>query len=233
MTAVGKMRARWRARGGAGQSVTGLAAATLAVVALTAVPVTARAQAFPTIEPQRPVAVTYDLQSTASGPMRIEAFADPAQQVARLQLGQGSDYVLLDRATERVMLVSPAKGLVFVVSSAGMLHRRLGPDSGLRFTRDGHRMISGEDCTVWSVAGPQGSGDACITHDGVVLDAAGQGDRPDDHGQIPSGHLRAMAVSYAPLPPSLFVPPPGLQEVDLPPSLFRALIPGLAGIPSP
>jgi hypothetical protein len=196
-------------------------------------PMVAYAQAYPTIEPQRPVAITYDLSSTATGPMRIEAFADPVQQVARLQLGQGSDYVLLDRAHERVMLVSPDKGLIFVVSSAGMLHRRLGPDSGLRFVRTGHRMIAGEGCTVWSVFGPSGSGNACITQDGVVLEGAGQGDRPDDHGQIPSGHLLASAVSYAPLPPSLFAPPPGLQEVDLPPSLFRAMIPGLAGVPNP
>ena len=206
----------------------------IAAVALAAfAPAAASAQAFPTIEPQRPVAVTYDLTSTAAGPMRIEAFADPGEQVARLQLGHGSDYVLLDRGRERVMLVSPDKGLIFVVSSAGMLHRRLGPDSGLRFTRDGHRMIAGEACTVWSVVGPSGSGDACITHDGVVLEGAGQGDRPDDHGQVPSGHLLASAVSYGPLPPSLFAPPPGLQEVDLPPSLFRAMIPGLAGIPNP
>ena len=190
-------------------------------------------QDYPTIEPQRPVAITYDLSSTATGPMRIEAFADPAEQVARLQLGQGSDYLLLNRATERVMLVSPGKGLIFVVSSAGMLHRRLGPDSGLRFSRAGHRMIAGEGCTVWSVIGPSGRGDACVTHDGVVLEGAGQGDRPDDHGQIPSGHLQAIAVSYAPLPPSLFAPPPGLQEVDLPPSLFQAMIPGLAGIANP
>ena len=205
----------------------------LAVLALLGVSSGARAQDFPTIEPQRPVAITYDLSSTATGPMQIQAFADPAQQVARLQLGQGSDYLLLNRATEQVMLVSPGKGLIFVVSSAGMLHRRLGPDSGLRFTRAGHRMIAGEGCTVWNVVGPSGSGDACVTRDGVVLEGAGQGDRPDDHGQIPSGHLQATAVSYAPLPPSLFRPPAGLQEVDLPPSLFRALIPGLAGVANP
>jgi hypothetical protein len=220
MTALIEMRARWR---------WGLAGFVLSAFASAV----ASAQAYPTIEPQRPVAVTYDLSSTETGQMRIEAFADPVQQVARLQLGQGSDYLLLDRATERLMLVSPDKGLVFVVPSDGMLHRHLGPDSGLRFTRAGHRMIAGEGCTVWSVVGPSGSGEACITHDGVVLEGAGQGDRPDDNGQIPSGHLLAVAVSYAPLPPSLFAPPPGLQEVDLPPSLFRAMIPGLAGIPNP
>jgi len=220
MTVAIDRRMRW------GSAMTGFALVMLA-------PAVASAQAFPTIEPQRPVAVTYDLSSTATGQMRIQAFADPAGQVVRLQLGQGSDYVLLDRAAERVMLVSPDKGMIFVVSSAGMLHRRLGPDSGLRFARTGHRVIAGETCTVWSVVGPSGSGDACITHDGVVLEGEGQGDRPDDSGQIPSGQLVATAVSYAPLPLSLFAPPPGLQEVDLPPSLFRAMIPGLAGIPNP
>jgi hypothetical protein len=224
MTVVTKTRVRcW--------CLAGLARAALGLALLA--PAAARAQAYPTIEPQRPVAVTYDLSSTATGPLRIEAFADPARQVARLQLDRGPDYVLLDRATEQVMLVSPEKGLIFVVSTAGMLHRRLGPDSGLRFVRAGHRVIAGEGCTVWTVAGPSGGGDACITHDGVVLEGAGQGDRPDDHGQIPAGHLLAKAVSFAPLPPSLFAPPPGLQEVDLPPSLFRAMIPGLAGIPNP
>ena len=221
------MTARFPAR------VLGLKCLGVASVAFAmACPVVAWAQAFPTIEPQRPVAVTYDLSTTETGAMRVEAFADPAMQAARLQLGGGSDYVLLDRAHERVMLVSPDKGLFFVVSSAGMLHRRLGPDSGLRFARVGRRMIAGESCTVWSVQGPSGNGEACVTLDGVILQGAGQGDRPDDHGQVPSGHLVATAVSYAPMPDAFFAPPSGLQEVDLPPSLFRAMIPGLAGIPS-
>jgi hypothetical protein len=202
-------------------------------LAATGRPGAARAQDYPNIEPSRDVSVTYDLQSTAAGPMRIEAFASPEAEVLRLQLASGSDYLLLDRATERVILVSPDKGLVFAVPSNGMLHRRLGPDSGLRFARAGHRTVAGVGCTVWTVRGPGGHGDACVTHDGVVLDGEGQGDKPDDHGQIPSGRLVATSVTYAALPASLFVAPPGLQEVDLPPSLFRAMIPGLAGLQTP
>jgi hypothetical protein len=192
----------------------------------------ARAQGFPSIEPTRDAAVSYEFASTATGPMQIQAYASPELQMLRVQLATGSDYLLLDRTQERVMLVSPDKGLIFAVSSNGMLHRRLGPDSGLRFSRAGHRVVAGEGCTVWIVRGPSGGGDACVTRDGIVLEGDGQGDRPDDRGQIPSGHFVATSVSYGPLPPAFFTPPPGLQEVDLPPSLFRAMIPGLAGIPS-
>ncbi len=211
----------------------GGAAALAALVASAPAEAQPVAHDYPNIDPERPAAVTYDLTSTATGNMRIEAYADPAQQVLRLQIAGGADYLLLDRATERVMLVSPGKGLVFAVSSDGMLHRRLGPDSGLRFQREGHRTVAGETCTLWSVQGPGGEGGACVTHDGIVLEGSGHGYKPDDHGQIPSGRLVATSVRYGPMSPELFTPPAGLQEVDLPPSLFRALIPGLAGMPNP
>jgi hypothetical protein len=206
----------------------------LAIALVAAVwPGAARAQDYPSIEPLRDVSVTYDLQSTATGAMTIKVLASPEAQVLRLQLASGSDYLLLDRATERVMLVSPDKGLVFAVPSNGMLHRRLGPDSGLRFARAGHRTVAGLGCTLWMVRGPGGHGDACVTQDGVVLEGEGQGDKPDDHGEIPSGRVVATSVTYGALPEALFEAPPGLQEVDLPPSLFRAMIPGLAGIQTP
>jgi hypothetical protein len=210
-----------------------IAVAAGCALAALAGPAAARAQDYPDIEPLRQAAVTYDLDTTATGAMRIEAFADPGRQVLRLQLASGTDYLLIDRAAERVMLVSPDKGLVFVVPSNGMLHRRLGPDSGLRFTRDGDRTVAGLGCTVWTVRGPEGGGRACVTADGIILEGEGRGDKPDRQGQIPGGRIVAVSVSYAPLPASLFAAPADLQEVDLPPSLFRAMIPGLAGIPNP
>ncbi len=228
MTAASRLSVPARCRA----ALRGLAASGLVLGAMGAA-AAARAQDYPDIDPRRPATVSYDLSTTATGSLRVSAFADPALQVVRLQLGGGGDYLLLDRATERVMLVSPDKRLVFAVSSNGMLHRRLGPDSGLRFQREGQRVVAGEDCTLWHVRGPGGSGEACVTDDGIVLEGAGHGDRPDDHGEIPGGRLIATHVSYGPLPPSLFAPPPGLQEIDLPPSLFRAMIPGLAGFGQP
>jgi len=193
----------------------------------------ASAEGYPRIWPEREVAVTYDLQSTATGPMQLHVMASPMMQVMRIEFGGDGDYLLLDRGREKVRLVSPHKGLVFVVSSDGFLHRDLGPDSGLRFRQDGHREIAGRPCTLWTVAGPDGAGEACVTRAGVVLEGAGHGDRPNDQGQVPSGHLIATRVSDAPLSPALFVAPTGLQEVDLPLALFRAMVPGLSGLPAP
>jgi hypothetical protein len=193
----------------------------------------AMAADYPTVQPQRDVTVSYDLDSTATGPLHLRLMASPEMQVMRIEMGGNGDYVLLDRGQERVRLVSPSKGMVFAVSSDGFLHRDLGPGSGLRFEREGHRRIAGLGCTLWRVLGPGGAGDACVTVDGVVLEGQGRGSKPDDQGQVPAGHLVATAVSYAPLSPAFFEVPAGLQEVALPQTLFRAMIPGLAGLPAP
>ena len=218
-------------RGRRSASVCTAAAVAVFGLAVCAMPRVARAQDFPSIQPQRSATVSYDLNSTQTGPMHIQAFVSPELQMMRLQEGQGGDYLLLDRGHERVMLVSPGKNLVFAVSSAGFLHRDLGPGSNLRFQPRGHRDVAGHGCTDWAVEGPGGHGEACITRDGIVLAGAGQGNQPDDHGQIPSGRLTAVSVSYAPVSPDVFAIPPGLQEVDLPPSVLASMIPGLSGIP--
>lgn len=208
-------------------------AASLSGALLAAIAVPAMAADYPTVQPQRDVTVSYDLDSTATGPMHLRLMASPEREVMRIEMGGNGDYILLDRGQERVRLVSPGKGMVFAVSSDGFLHRDLGPGSGLRFEREGHRRIAGHGCTLWRVLGPGGAGDACVTEDGVVLEGQGHGSKPDDQGQVPAGHLVATAVSYAPLPPAFFDVPSGLQEVALPQTLFRAMIPGLSGLPAP
>jgi hypothetical protein len=209
-----------------------LLAASLAVpVAALALSAAAWAQGFPSIQPQRPAAITYHLDSTQTGPMEIQAFVSPELQMMRLQEGQGGDYLLLDRGHERVMLVSPSKHLVFVVPSDGFLHRDLGPGSNLRFHPRGPREVAGHGCMDWSVEGPSGQGEVCITREGILLAGEGRGDRPDDQGHIPSGRLTAVAVNYAPIPQDAFAIPADLQEVELPPALLTSMIPGLSGLP--
>jgi hypothetical protein len=200
---------------------------------LAGIAVPAMAADYPSVQPKRDVTVSYDLDSTATGPMHLRLMVSPEMQVMRIEMGGNGDYILLDRGQERVRMVSPSKGMIFAVSSDGFLHRDLGSGSGLRFERQGHRRIAGHGCTVWKVLGPGGAGDACVTEDGVVLEGQGHGFRPDAQGQVPAGHLVATAVSDAPLPPAFFEVPSGLQEVDLPQTLFRAMIPGLSGLPAP
>lgn len=193
----------------------------------------AAAQGYPRIWPERAVTVSYDFQSTATGPMPLRLTADPMQQVLRLDFGSAGDYLLLDRGQEQVRLVSPQKGMVFAVASQGFLHRDLGPGSNLTFQPEGRRMIAGWPCTEWKVTGPEGVGDACVTRDGVVLEGQGHGTKPDAQGQVQSGRLIATQISDAAVSPALFAPPPGLQEITLPLALFRAMVPGLSGLPAP
>jgi hypothetical protein len=199
----------------------------------------ARAQAYPPILPQREVSVSYAFDSSQTGPMRIAMWADPAERLMRIDLGQGGDYLLLDFQQDRVRLVAPHKGFIFAVAPAGLANLTLGPASHLDVQRAGERQVAGVDCRIWHASGRDGSGEACITHDGVILQGRAGGTLPASagsaaaSGQSDSAHLKAIAVSYAAIPRDVFAVPPGMQEVDLPPALFRAMVPGLSGLSAP
>jgi hypothetical protein len=207
--------------------------AAIGLMALAALSLPARAQDYPSIVPMRDAKVVYSVNSTSTGPMRIEVFAQPATQTLRVQLDGQQDYLLVDRGQEQAMLVAPDKGMVFVVPTNGMLHRQLDRSSGLRFQRAGSRMIAGSECTVWRLEGPSGRGDACVTQDGIVLAGEGHGDRANDQGQVPAGKLIAVSVDYDPQPPEFFEAPDGLPQVNLPPAMLAAMVPGLAGLLPP
>ena len=199
----------------------------------------ARAQAYPPILPQREVSVSYAFDSSQTGPMRIAMWADPAEGLMRIDLGQGGDYLLLDFQQDRVRLVAPQKGFIFAVVPAGLANLTLGPASHLDLHRAGERQVAGVDCRIWHATGRDGSGEACITGDGVILQGRAGGTLPASSqgtatsGQTDSAHLKATAVSYAAIPHDVFVAPQGMQEVDLPPALFRAMVPGLSGLSAP
>jgi len=210
-------------------------AAVIGLVALAsmAISLPARAQDYPSVVPMRDAKVIYDVTSTAMGPMRVEVFTQPATQTLRVQLDGQPDYLLVDRGQEQAMLVAPDKGMIFVVPTNGLLHRQLDRSSGLRFERAGSRMIAGSGCTVWRLEGPSGRGDACVTQDGIVLAGEGHGDRPNDQGQVPGGKLIAVSVDYDPQPPEFFEPPDGMPQVNLPPAMLAAMVPGLAALLPP
>jgi hypothetical protein len=193
----------------------------------------ASAQDYPLLLPQRDAAVIYDLDSSGTGPMRIEAHVSARDQKLRLQEVGKPDFLLVDRGAEQVMVVAASKGLIFAVPTQGFLHRHLDPGTNLRFSRGALRSVLGIACTVWRVQGPKGYGDGCVTPDGIILAASGQGDGPDSQGRTPSGHLTAESVSFALQPPDLFQPPDGLQQINLPPSLLQSMLPSLIGVAPP
>jgi hypothetical protein len=193
----------------------------------------AAAQEYPSILPMRDATILYDVQSSGSGALRIEADISAANQKLRLSEVGRPDYLLIDRGAEQVMLVSPDKGMTFAVSTGGFLHRQLDPGSNLRFSRAGTRSVAGVACTVWRIEGPHGAGDSCITNDGIILSAEGKGDKPDSSGRIPSGRVTALSVNYVDQPPDLFDPPDGMPQITLPPSLFQSMVSGITGLSGP
>ncbi|WP_158805168.1 MULTISPECIES: hypothetical protein [unclassified Acidisoma] len=193
----------------------------------------AAAQEYPSILPMRDATIVYDVQSTGSGALRVEADISAANQKLRLSEVGRPDYLLIDRGAEQVILVSPDKGMSFAVATGGFLHRQLDPGSNLHFSRAGTRSVAGIACTVWRIEGPHGAGDSCITNDGIILSAEGKGDKPDSSGRIPSGRVTALSVNYVDQPPDLFDPPDGMPTVNLPPSLFQSMVSGITGLSGP
>ncbi|GAB0114111.1 hypothetical protein [Acidisoma sp. C75] len=211
-----------------------LGAAFCAAFAGMLLPAAAEAAAAPSILPLRPVSVGYDLTSSQTGELALTMRADPADQLMRIDQAGNSDYLLLDFAHDTVRLVSPGKGMIFAVAPAGLAAITLAPDH-LRLQRAGERVLLGLPCRVWTGAGEGGKGEACITRDGVILqgDAGGTPPGTPPGGAADHGRLVATSVSFAPIPTDLFAVPAGLQQVDLPPALFRAMVPGLAGLGAP
>lgn len=204
-----------------------------AAVALAALLVAPAARAAaPVLLPQRMVTVSYALDSHETGPVQVELRADPAARLIRLDQAGLGDYLLLDFAGDSVRLVSPQKGIVFAVAPAGLdAITHAGADS-LHLRPGVERRLLGLACRVWHGSERGGQGEACITPEGVILAASAFGTPPGGSGPE-KGQLSATAVSFAPIPRDVFAVPTGLQVVNLPPALFRAMVPGLAGLGAP
>ncbi len=124
--------------------------------------------------------------------------------------GSASGDMVLDRPNRLITVVlNPARSYMQIpereeVQSPFVL------DSTMRFTRTGTGSVAGLACVTYSIVTPKGSSIACVTEDGVVLSAAGV------DGQGARGRLVAQTVQYAPLPQSVFLPPPGFQRTAHP-----------------
>ncbi len=140
--------------------------------------------------------------------------------------GSPSGDMVLDRPSRTITVVlNPARSFMQIpereeVRSPFVL------DSTMRFTRTGTGSVAGLPCVNWAIVTPKGNATACVTGDGVVLSASGV------DGQGARGRLVAQTVQYAPLDPSVFLPPPGFQRTAHPEAMGPGGAPG-GGPPGP
>jgi hypothetical protein len=169
----------------------------------------AAAQERPRYIPTRDVTVRYDVTSDQPDvPPRVVVHFSSAGKVRIDTEDRG--YVLYDLDTGRARWVLAGTGIYVDMPTHGSLATSFIPDQRTQFARTGHSTVAGLPCAEWHVTVPNGSGNACVTEDGVILRGTGG----DAKGH--TGSIVATSVTFAPQPPELFEPPPGAHRVTLP-----------------
>lgn len=181
---------------------------------LAAVPVAALAK--PVFLPTRDVAVTYELNAPGRAPEDYRLFYNAAGQKARVDAPAGY-YLLGDLPAGRAELVLPGLHALVQAPDFSAITAQIYNAGGAHFTALGPGHYAGLACTRYLVRDKNGSATACLTPNGVILHFAG-------HDARGSAEVTALSVSYAPQPAALFVPPPGLTPLNLPPGALAALL---------
>lgn len=179
---------------------------TIVAVLLGAVPV--MAQARPVLHPQHDVVVQYRVTGpqgpSDSGEVTIHYAMDG--QRMRIEPAGRPSYMIVDRAAQRMDVVMPAQQIYIQLPYDPRAIMKF-EDKDAKFTPHGSETVAGLHCTVYQVRSRGGSGQICLTDDGVMLQAEGQGSHPN-------GSLEAVQVRYAAQPASLFAPPPGFRKLE-------------------
>lgn len=159
------------------------------------------------VQPTRDVVVLYRVDGPAAErvpgglPNPVKLSWDAAGQRVRAETQGRSQIALLDLRARTGQAIDTTLRVVLPLPVRPQDLQPLTLE-GARLTPRGRETIAGLTCTTYQVETGRTPASACITADGVPL--RGQGDvdgRP--------GSFVALSVSYGPLPPSLFAPPPG------------------------
>ncbi|WP_421993329.1 hypothetical protein [Roseococcus sp.] len=183
--------------------------------ALTAFP--AFAQDRPAITPTRDVSVAYRTagQGPAAGAeLRISWSA--ASGLMRVDMPGGQGFMVADmRGTTPGFMVMEGQRMIMDVPVSQLPATGMQPSASARFTREGAARIANTDCVIWRMEDQGRTGRACLTADGVMLRAEGDGRQ---------GQIEATSVTYGTQDPARFQRPSGYQTFQMP-----AGIPGAAG----
>ena len=141
--------------------------------------------------------------------------------------GSPSGDMIMDRDGRTMTIVVNDARIFMQVPEREVVRSPFVLDASMRFTRTGTGTVAGQPCTTWSITTSKGEATACVTADGVVLHESGV------DGEGARGELTARTVQYGPLPPALFMPPPGYQRTAHPANLGQGLNGESSGGPSP
>ena len=182
----------------------------MALILLVTTGAAATAEDRPLLQPTRAVMVEYHITNDTAAAHRVNAlriYATAQGAHLRIEPDGQPGYSILDRSSHRMTVV--------MVKERKYIDLPLDPDKLAllelkdgTFTRRGTETIAGARCTVFDVSRQQYSGQVCVTDDGVLL--RGTSDNPEHRGS-----LEATRVAYGPQSPSLFVPPPDYERVEI------------------
>ena len=167
----------------------------------------------PLVVPLRDVGITYRSPAQPGAELRMSWLV--AEQKLRVDMPGGQGWSLVDQRAQRMVLVMERQRMLLELpTGSGGINLPAQPPEGARFTRAGSATVAGLACTVWRYAdgkgtGGEGSGETCLTADGVMLRSSGT------HGGR-TGTVEAVEVSYGPQDPERFRIPPGYQAVPRP-----------------
>lgn len=193
--------------------------ATLAVLAASGA---ALAQDRPPVAPTRDVVVTYKATAPAQAPggagarlpqgaQDIRVATTQGGRLLRIEgMGAGGAYVIVDRTTQRMVMVMPQDQRYVEMPANDAFARGFVLNESMTFVKRGTETVAGLKCTVWEVTSREGAGTACVTDDGVLLRGRGNDGK---------GGIEATAVRYGPQPATLFRPPAEFSRLDLPPGM--------------
>jgi len=164
----------------------------------------------PAVRPSHDVAVSYRIEAAGPGgapvSSEVRMYWTGQGTHLRLEMAGQPGYALIDFTANRMTFVIGAKQAFVELPFDPRAAPGLNIPADVTMTPAGNDSVAGQPCVVWDMRGPQNSGRACITQDGLVLQVHGGGD-----GQ-PA--LEATSVAYGPQPPSLFTIPAGFKPVS-------------------
>ncbi len=164
--------------------------------------------------PTRDVAVSYRASGPVQGPQQQQDLKVSFTAGGKLMRVEGMGggraagaYVIVDHITQRLTMVMAQDRRFMEMPVNNAFSRGFLLTDTMKFVRRGGETIAGLKCTVWDITSADGSGNACITEDGVML----RGNGLDGKGAIV-----ATAVSYGPQAAAGFKPPADFSKIEIP-----------------